>query len=127
MAFYLDMSSVLDTFKTEVKVVSNSSNGEWVDGQWQEATSIQEQVFYEPFIPNDLVGQYSLMNMLRETGNVTEFNAIWLSSVPNFEIGTIVQHKDKDYKIVNIQDLSDYSNVTMYYLQSEEGNDGNKL
>ena len=38
MAFYLDMSSVLDTFKTEVKVVSNSSNGEWVDGQWQEAT-----------------------------------------------------------------------------------------
>lgn len=127
MAFYLDMSSVLDTFKTEVKVVSNSSNGEWVDGQWQEATSIQEQVFYEPFIPNDLVGQYSLMNMLRETGNVTEFNAIWLSSVPNFEIGTIVQHKDKNYKIVNIQDLSDYSNVTMYYLQSEEGNDGNKL
>ena len=67
------------------------------------------------------------MNMLRETGNVTEFNAIWLSSVPNFEIGTIVQHKDKNYKIVNIQDLSDYSNVTMYYLQSEEGNDGNKL
>ncbi len=127
MAFYLDMSSVLDTFKTEVKVVSNSSNGEWVDGQWQEATSTQEQVFYEPFIPNDLVGQYSLMNMLRETGNVTEFNAIWLSSVPNFEIGTIVQHKDKNYKIVNIQDLSDYSNVTMYYLQSEEGNDGNKL
>ena len=127
MAFYLDMSSVLDTFKTEVKVVSNSSNGEWVDGQWQEATSIQEQVFYEPFIPNDLVGQYSLMNMLRETGNVTEFNAIWLSSVPNFEIGTIVQHKDKNYKIVNIQDLSDYSNVTMYYLQSEEGKDGNKL
>ncbi|AZZ67186.1 hypothetical protein [Lactobacillus johnsonii] len=127
MAFYLDMSSVLDTFKTEVKVVSNSSNGEWVDGQWQETTSTQEQVFYEPFIPNDLVGQYSLMNMLRETGNVTEFNAIWLSSVPNFEIGTIVQHKDKNYKIVNIQDLSDYSNVTMYYLQSEEGNDGNKL
>ena len=127
MAFYLDMSSVLDTFKTEVKVVSNSSNGEWVDGQWQETTSTQEQVFYEPFIPNDLVGQYSLMNMLRETGNVTEFSAIWLSSVPNFEIGTIVQHKDKNYKIVNIQDLSDYSNVTMYYLQSEEGKDGNKL
>lgn len=127
MAFYIDMTSVLDTFATDIKVVNNSSDGEWVDGEWQENNSTKEQIFHEPFVPNDLVGQYSLMNILRDVGNVTKYNAIWLSKTPNFENGTIVQHQNKNYKIVNIQDLSDYSNVTMYYLQSEEGKDGNKL
>lgn len=127
MAFYIDMTPVLDTFATDIKVVSNSSDGEWVDGEWQENNSTKELIFHEPFVPNDLVGQYSLMNILRDVGNVTKYNAIWLSKTPNFENGTIVHHQNKNYKIVNIQDLSDYSNVTMYYLQSEEGNDGNKL
>ena len=127
MAFYIDMTSVLDTFATDIKVISNSSDGEWIDGEWQENSSTKEQIFHEPFVPNDLVGQYSLMNILRDVGNVTKYNAIWLSKPPNFENGTIVQHQNKNYKIVNIQDLSDYSNVTMYYLQSEEGKDGNKL
>lgn len=127
MAFYINMTSVLNTFATDIKVISNSSDGKWVDGEWQENSSTKEQIFHEPFVPNDLVGQYSLMNVLRDVGNVTKYNAIWLSKTPNFENGTIVQHKDKRYKVVSIQDLSDYSNVTMYYLQSEEGNDGNKL
>ena len=32
MSFYIDMTSVLDTFKTEIKVISNSSSGDWIDG-----------------------------------------------------------------------------------------------
>ena len=127
MAFYIDMTSVLNTFQTEVKVISTASKGEWVDGQWEEDTSTKEQVFHEPFVPNDLVGQYSIMKLLRDVGNVDQYNAIWLSKTPTFETGTRVQHKGKNYQIVNIQDLSDYSNVTLYYLQSEEENDGNKL
>lgn len=125
MAFYMDMTSVLDTFKTEVKVISESTSCEWIDGLPKENTEHEEQVFYEPFVPNDLVGQYSMMNMLRDVGNVTQYNAIWISKTSGFKTGTIVRHKDKNYKIVNIQDLTDYSNVTMYYLQSEEGQDGN--
>ena len=39
MSFYIDMTTVLDMFKTEIKVVSGSSEGEWIDGQWQEALS----------------------------------------------------------------------------------------
>ena len=39
MAFYIDMTSVSDTFATDIKVVSNSSDGEWVDGEWQENNS----------------------------------------------------------------------------------------
>lgn len=127
MAFYIDMTPVIDTFATDIKVISNASAGDWVDGEWKENTSVKEQVFHEPLVPNDLVGQYSMMNMLKDIGNVTQYNAIWLSKTPGFENGTIVQHKKKNYKIIDIQDLSDYSNVTMYYLQSQEGNDGNKL
>lgn len=127
MAFYLDMTSVLDTFQTEEKVISTASQGQWIDGQWEEDSSTEEQVFHEPFVPNDLVGQYSIMKMLRDIGNVDQYNAIWISKTSTFETGTRVQHKGKNYQIVNIQDLSDYSNVTLYYLQSEEENDGNKL
>lgn len=127
MAFFVDMTSVLDTFAADIKVISDTSHGEYIDGEWKEDTSIKEQVFHEPFVPNDLIGQYSMVNMLRNIGNVTQYNAIWLSKTPDFETGTIVQHNNKNYKIINVQDFSDYSNVTMYYLQSEEGNDGNKL
>ena len=115
MSFYIDMTTVLDMFKTEIKVVSGSSEGEWIDGQWQES------------VPNDLVGQYSFMNVMRDVGDFTQYNAIWLSKHYDYPINTIVEHKNKRYRVCNIQDLSDYSNVTMYYLQSEEGQDGNKL
>ena len=127
MTFNIDMTTVLNTFATDIKVISNTSNGEWVDGEWKEDNSIKEQTFREPLVPNNLVGQESMVNLLKDIGNVTQYNAIWFSKMPDFEIGTIVQHKNKNYKIVNIQDLSDYSNVTIYYLQSQEGNDGNKL
>ncbi|AGR65258.1 hypothetical protein BFD03_05475 [Limosilactobacillus reuteri] len=126
MSFYIDMTTVLDMFKTEIKVVSGSSEGEWIDGQWQEAQG-QETTYYEPFVPNDLVGQYSFMNVMRDVGDFTQYNAIWLSKHSDYPINTIVEHKNKRYRVCNIQDLSDYSNVTMYYLQSEEGQDGNKL
>lgn len=125
MAFYLDMSSVLDIFKTEVKVVS-PARGEWVDGQWVEEKGTGDQVFYEPFVPNDRVGVYSLIDVLRETGHVEQYNAVWISA-QKFPAGTIVEHKGTRYRISTIQDLTDYSNITLYYLESEVHDDGNEL
>ena len=124
MSFYIDMTSVLDTFKTEIKVISNSSSGDSIDGQWVEDEEQSEQVLFEPFVPNDRDNFYSLVSMLRDTGHISQYNAIWISA-HDYPIQTIVEHKNKRYRVVNIQDLTDYSNVTLYYLQSEDSNDGN--
>ena len=83
-----------------------------------------EQVLFEPFVPNDRDNFYSLVSMLRDTGHISQYNAIWISA-HDYPIQTIVEHKNKRYRVVNIQDLTDYSNVTLYYLQSEDSNDGN--
>ncbi|WP_225363582.1 hypothetical protein [Ligilactobacillus agilis] len=126
MAFYLDMTSVLDTFKSEVTVISEAQ-GRWIDGQWVEDAEGERKTFYEPFVPNDRIGVYSLVDILRETGHIEQYNAVWISAQA-YPLGTIVEHKATKYKVANIQDLTDYSNVTLYYLQSEVNDNGiNKL
>ena len=123
MAFYLDMTSTLNMFKTKVTVYPDTKGGSWVDGEWQE-NKAEPVTYYEPFIPNSLQTMYSLINILRDTGHVEQYNAVWISA-HDYPTQTLVEHNGKKYRITQEQDLKDYSNVSVYYLQSEEGNDGN--
>ena len=133
MSFFLDMTSVMKMFQTEIKVISNvidgqAVEGKWVRGRWVEQTAESKeevQTFYEPFVPNTRQDMYSLVDALRDTGHVTKFNAVWISS-QKFPMQTLVEHNSHRYRVVDIQDLTDYSNVTLYYLESEEKSDGNK-
>ena len=122
MAFYLDFTSILDTFKTEV-IVYKKISGYDDYGRWQR-TENETEVFYEPFVPNDRQGLYSVVSVLRDVGKVPQYNAVWISS-QKVELNTKVEHAGKFYRVADIQDLTTYSNVTLYYLESEDKSDGN--
>lgn len=117
---YLDMTSVLDTFAVDVTVYPKTSNGQWVDGQWVDGTAGDPVTYHEPVVPNGLVGKYSIVSLLRDTGKIEQYNAVWLSS-HCVETGTVVEQGGKKYKIADVTDLTSYSNVLVYYLESEEG------
>lgn len=115
---YLDFKSVLDTFAVNLTVYPRSAETVWVDGEAKRVGSEPIELS-EPFVPNDLIGQYSIVSLLRDVGRTEQYNAIWLST-HEFSTQTIVKQKGKFYRVVNVQDLSNYSNVYMYYMQSEE-------
>lgn len=122
MAFFIDARQLLKHFATEVTVYPQTANadGEWVDGQWQPAAAAEPQTFYEPLIPNDRTTIYTITSLLRDTGKTELYNALWVSE-QDFPTGTIVEHNATKYRITDIEDLSSYSNVRLYYLASEEG------
>lgn len=119
---YLDMTSVLDTFAVDVTVYPKASDGQWVDGQWVDGTAGDPVTYHEPVVPNGLVGKYSIVSLLRDTGKTEQYNAVWLSS-RRVETGTVVEQGGKKYKIADVTDLTSYSNVLVYYLESEEGDE----
>lgn len=118
---YLDMTSVLDTFAVDVTVYPKASDGQWVDGQWVDGIAGDPVTYHEPVVPNGLVGKYSIVSLLRDTGKTEQYNAVWLSSHRVETIGTVVEQGGKKYKIADVTDLTNYSNVLVYYLESEEG------
>lgn len=119
---YLDMTSVLDTFAVDVTVYPKASDGQWVDGQWVDGTAGDPVTYHEPVVPNGLVGKYSIVSLLRDTGKTEQYNAVWLSR-HRVETGTVVEQGGKKYKIADVTDLTNYSNVVVYYLESEEGDE----
>lgn len=120
---YLDMTSVLDTFAVDVMVYPKASDGQWVDGQWVDGTAGDPVTYHEPVVPNGLVGKYSIVSLLRDTGKTEQYNAVWLSS-HRVATGTVVEQGGKKYKIADVTDLTSYSNILVYYLESEEGDEG---
>ncbi len=112
---YLDFKAVLDMFAVDLTVYPKSDETVWIDG---EAKRVESELT-EPFVPNNLIGQYSIVSLLKDVGRIEQYNAIWLST-HEFPTQTIVKQKGKFYRVVNVQDLSNYSNVYMYYMQSEE-------
>lgn len=117
---YLDMTSVLDAFAVDVTVYPKASDGQWVDGQWVDGTAGDPVTCHEPVVPNGLVGKYSIVSLLRDTGKIEQYNAVWLSS-HRVETGTVVEQGAKKYKVADVTDLTNYSNILVYYLESEEG------
>lgn len=65
MSFYIDMTSVLDTFKTEIKVISNSSSGDWIDGQWVEDDAVFESVVSFTVYAKKKLQALNLSNQMR--------------------------------------------------------------
>ena len=108
---YLDFKAVLDMFAVDLTVYPKSDETVWIDGEAKRVESEPVELT-EPFVPNNLIGQYSIVSLLKDVGRIEQYN--------EFPTQTIVKQKDKFYRVVNVQDLSNYSNVYMYYMQSEE-------
>ena len=115
---YLDFKAVLDMFAVDLTVYPKSDETVWIDGEAKRVESEPVELT-EPFVPNNLIGQYSIVSLLKDVGRIEQYNAI-LPSTHEFPTQTIVKQKGKFYRVVNVQDLSNYSNVYMYYMQSEE-------
>lgn len=128
MAFYMDVTGLLDAFAVEIKVYPkpNEDVGGWVDAEWQEAPTPEPFKVYEPFIPNSRIGMESLVSLIRDTGQFERYAAVWISK-GEYPLKTIIEHKGKRYSVEQIKDLTDYSNASLYYLESEEDQQGGAL
>lgn len=125
MAFFMDLTSLLDAFAVKIRVypAADEDIGGWVKGQWQQAPNGEPFTLEEPFVPNSRVGWESVVAMLRDTGQANKFAAVWFSKGV-YPIKTVVEHNDKRYTVEQIKDLTDYSNVTIYYLEAEDNRQG---
>lgn len=117
----MDMSALLDMFAVDIRVspATNEDIGGWVDSEWKTAPKPEPFVVHEPFLPNSRVGMENIVALIRDTGQAQKYAAVWLSK-GEYPIKTIVEHKGKQYSVEQIKDLTDYSNVTIYYLESED-------
>lgn len=119
MGFYVDMSSVLDSFKVDLTIYPvTEGQGDYVNGHWIPNDAAPFKVS-EPFLPNSRVGMYSKNIVNRETGDNIEYEAIWYSksAVP---LKSIVDHKGTRFVVQYSTDYTDYSNINVYYLSAEE-------
>lgn len=121
MSFYIDATSLLDTFATTVVIYPQTSNddGAWVDGQWVKKPAEPPLTVHEPLIPNSRVGLYSVSTLLRDSGKTAIYNAVWVSK-QDYPLGTKVVNQNTTYTISDCEDLTNYSNVRLYYLRSED-------
>lgn len=121
MAFYLDMSALIDMFGTKLTVLANSDDGEWQDGIWHKTDS-KEIDLYEPFLTfNTNSTLLSGQLMPAETGEFDTGKAYWFSE-NDYDMGTRVKHNDELYRVTGKQNYSDYSNVLEYELKKESPN-----
>jgi hypothetical protein len=124
--FYLDVSSLLETFKvTDITVYPKAEKDTYEHGH-HVRKYLEPESREEPFIPNSLNTYRSIVQLRLEQGNTKEYNAIWISS-GTYAVDTLVKHKDKVYRVNEIKDLSDYSNATFYYLIGEDDLDVDQL
>lgn len=121
MAFYLDMSELIDMFGTKLTVLANSDDGEWIDGIWHKTTS-EEIALYEPFLTFNINSTLlSGQLMPNETGEFETDKAYWFS-MNNYDIGIRIKHNEDLYRVTGKHDYSDYSNVIEYELKKEDPN-----
>ena len=118
MAFYLDMSSLIQMFGTNL-MVHPKATGDWVDGQWVETES-EPVSLYEPFLTFSITSSI-LAGQLISTEQET---VAWFSE-HDFPEGTLVEHNDVRYRVTGKQSYKDYSNVIQYELKTEEALNGN--
>lgn len=121
MAFYLDMSALIDMFGTKLTVLANSDDGEWMDGIWHQTDS-KEIDLYEPFLTFNINSTLlSGQLMPAETGEFDTDKAYWFSE-NDYALGTRVKHNDELYRVTGKHNYSDYSNVLEYELKKESPN-----
>lgn len=121
MAFYLDMSTLIDMFGTKLTILANSDDGEWIDGIWHQTDS-KEIDLYEPFLTFNINSTLlSGQLMPAEIGEFDTDKAYWFSE-NDYDMGTRVKHNDELYRVTGKQNYSDYSNVLEYELKKESPN-----
>lgn len=121
MAFYIDMSALIDMFGTKLTVLTNSDDGEWIDGIWHQTES-KEIDLYEPFLTFNINSTLlSGQLMPAETGEFDTDKAYWFSE-NDYALGTRVKHNGELYRVTGKHNYSDYSNVLEYELKKESPN-----
>lgn len=123
MAFYLDMSSLIQMFGTNL-MVHPKATGDWVDGQWVETES-EPVSLYEPFLTFSITSSILAGQLIStEQGDDAEGTVAWFSE-HDFAEGTLVEHNNVMYRVTGKQSFKDYSNVIQYELKTEEALNGN--
>ena len=67
---YLDFKAVLDMFAVDLTVYPKSDETVWIDGEAKRVESEPIELT-EPFVPNNLIGQYSIVSLKRRWANGT--------------------------------------------------------
>lgn len=116
MAFYLDMADLIHSFGVDLKVYQK--NGDWVNGRYIESIA-EPATVSEVLVPLNRIGEYSQMFQLRDIGAIEQYQAMWLS-LGDYSDGTIIEHGEDKMIVMGRDDYSDYSNVTIYYLNAYE-------
>lgn len=118
MAFYIDAQSMLDTFATDFQVIPYIEGHYGDDGIWIEATQGDPVTVHEPILPMGVMSSYSTMMFLGDAGQKHQYSAEWLSAGV-YEMGTVVIHDGVRLIVRNKDDYTDYSNLTVYYLDAD--------
>lgn len=123
MAFYLDMTTLINKFATTLTVLPSSDDGEWVDGEW--VANVGEPVeLNEPFTTFNINSTLLSGRLVQgELGDNNSDNAYWFSK-GNYPVGTRVIHNGVRYRVTGIQNFTDYSNVVEYQLETEGVDNG---
>lgn len=121
MAFYLDMAALIKQFGVPITVypaLPKDAQGEYVDAKWVPAKQPDPVQVSEVIVPLGRIGSYSQMFQLKDLGQDEHYEAEWLS-LATYEMGTVIEHDGHRMVVRNKDDYSDYSNVTIYYLDAD--------
>lgn len=121
MAFYIDATSILDGFATHLTVYPKLK-GKRIAGEWvkQSDNPIEAD---EPFIPSGFKSENSVQALF-DSAMFEQYDAIWFSKLKVPVLST-VEHNGKKYVVQKLDDYTDYSNVTQYYLMANSKDEQN--
>lgn len=121
MSFHIDATSMFATFGTTLTVypLRDKNAGHRENGRWIPDPEPAPITVTEPFLPMGRVSDYSEMRINRDTGDIERYSAEWLSP-GDYAIGTAVVNHGTRYLVRNKDDYTDYSNLTIYYMQADE-------
>lgn len=118
MAFYLDMTTLINKFATTLTVLPSSDDGAWIDGEWV-ANVGEPVILHEPFMTFNINSNLLSGQLIQsEFGDNNSDKAYWFSK-GKYNVGTRVVHNDVRYRVAGIQNFTDYSNVMQYELETE--------
>jgi len=116
----LDMSKLIDRWGVPLKY--QIVKGGWVRGIWQEEAEEWVET-HEPVLPavhNLSATAKGGDNLVpTEFGQKREGRLLWYS-LQKVPLHTRVEHKGTLYKVISVDDYTEYSNVCAYYLDEEE-------
>ena len=116
--FHIDATPMLSAFATEFQVIPYVKGHTGDDGIWVPASEGEPITVNEPIIPMGVMSSYSTMHRLGEAGQSNEYSDEWLSA-GKYEMGTVVILDGVRLIVRNKDDYTNYSNLTVYYLDAD--------